>query len=318
MLSRRTFLNGTLGAGVLASQGAQSVFAQSASAQAPRTPPLKKRPIVDSQVHIWKANSTERPWVAGLTPQMPEPFTIEKLVPLMDETGIDRAIIVPPSWEGDRIDYALEAAQRYPSRFGVMGRIPLKTQMTVEELKRWKSQPGVLGIRLTFLGPTAAALKDGTTDWLWPAAEKAGIPIMFLTGGTLPLFGPIAERHPNLTLIIDHMGLSSQVVAEKKIPTAIDDAVALARYKNVSVKVSAAPAYSSEAYPYNDMTTYIQRLFDAYGPQRAYWGSDATNGHAKASYRERLAHFVQELKFLSEEDKDWVMGRAILARLNWS
>ncbi len=313
MLSRRTFLNGTLGAGLLASQGAQSISAQTMQIQ-----PAKKRTIVDSQVHIWKANSPERPWVAGMTPQLPEPFTFEKLLPLMDEAEVDRAVIVPPSWEGDRIDYALEAAQRYPNRFGVMGRIPLKAALTADDLARWKSQPGLLGIRLTFLGATAAALKDGTTDWLWPAAEKAGVPIMFLTAGTLPLFANIAERHPNLTLIIDHMGVSSQVVAEKKISSAIDDAVALAKHQNISVKLSAAPAYSSEPYPFRDMTSYIQRLFDAYGPQRCYWGTDVTNGFAKASYRERLAHFMQELKFLSEEDKDWIMGRAILARLKWS
>ncbi len=82
--------------------------------------------IVDAQVHLWKAKSPDWPWVPGMKPQMPEPFTIEKLVPLMDEAGVDRAVIVPPSWPGDRNDYGIEAAKRYPNRFAVMGRIPLK------------------------------------------------------------------------------------------------------------------------------------------------------------------------------------------------
>ncbi len=311
MLSRRLFLNGALGAGaVLASVPAPVAIAQTAQ-------PQRKRVIVDSQVHIWQGNTPEHPWVPGSTAQMPEPFTIEKLIAAMDEAGVDRAVIVPPSWVGDRIDYALEAAKRYPQRLGVMGRLPLKTPQSPDELARWKAQPGMLGIRLTFLGPAAGMLTDGTTDWLWPAAEKAGVPIMFLTAGTLPLFGTIAERHPQLTLIIDHMGISSQVVAQKKVPEAVDAAAALAKYPNVSIKLSAAPAYSSEPYPFSDMNGHIKRLFDAYGPQRSYWGSDVTQGFAKASYKERIAHFLQELKFLSEEDKDWVMGRAILARLNW-
>ncbi len=311
MLSRRVFLNGALGAGVAGAAGhIDPVLAQTAR-------PAQQRTIVDSQVHLWQANTLDRPWVPGSTAQLPEPFTIEKLVTAMDEVGVDRAVIVPPSWVGDRIDYALEAAQRHPQRFGVMGRLPLKTPLSADELARWKAQPGMLGIRLTFLGPAAGLLTDGTTDWLWPAAEKAGVPIMFLTAGTLPLFGGIAERHPKLTLIIDHMGVSSQVVAQKKIPEAVEAAAALAKYPNISVKLSAAPAYASESYPFNDMNGHIKRLFDAYGPQRSYWGSDVTQGLAKASYRERLTHFLQELKFLSEEDKDWVMGRAILARLNW-
>jgi hypothetical protein len=29
-------------------------------------------------------------------------FTIERLVPMMDEAGVDRVVIVPPSWPGDR------------------------------------------------------------------------------------------------------------------------------------------------------------------------------------------------------------------------
>src|SRR5260221_10089124 len=107
--------------------------------------------IVDSQVHLWKAETPDWRWVAGRVPQMAEPFTIEKLVPLMDEAGVDRVVIVPPSWPGDRNDYALEAARRYPGRFGVMGRIPLRDPKSIERLPTWREQAGMLGVRVTFL-----------------------------------------------------------------------------------------------------------------------------------------------------------------------
>ena len=87
------------------------------------------RMIVDAQAHLWKAESDDWKWVPGRKPQLPEPFTIEKLVALMDEAGVDRVVIVPPSWPGDRNDYGLEAAKRYPNRFAVMGRIPLTTRI---------------------------------------------------------------------------------------------------------------------------------------------------------------------------------------------
>src|SRR5262244_1054347 len=99
----------------LATEGPQHATAQA-----------RKRMIVDAQVHLWKAESDDWKWVPGRKPQLPEPFTIEKLVPLMDEAGVDRVVVVPPSWPGDRNDYGLEAARRYPDRFRVMGRIPLK------------------------------------------------------------------------------------------------------------------------------------------------------------------------------------------------
>ena len=141
---------------------------------------------------------------------------------------------------------------------------------------------------------------------------------MFLAPGNMPRFATVAERHPGLTLIIDHMSLMQEIAQERRIGRAIDDVVALAKYPNVSVKLSSAPTYSFDPYPWRDMTEHLERCFDAYGPQRCYWGTDVTNSYAKASYRQRVTHFTEELSFLSEADKDLIMGRAIVARLRWS
>ena len=115
MQNRRSFITSTVvGAGtLLATQGARRAVAQA-----------DRRMIVDAQIHLWKAESADWKWVPGLKPQLPEPFTIERAIAMMDEAGVDRAVVVPPSWPGDRNDYALEAVKRYPTRFRVMGRIP--------------------------------------------------------------------------------------------------------------------------------------------------------------------------------------------------
>jgi predicted TIM-barrel fold metal-dependent hydrolase len=283
--------------------------------------PASTRTIVDAQVHLWKANSPDWPWAPGARPQLPEPFTIERALPMMDEAGVDRVVIVPPSLN-DRNDYALEAARRYPDRFGVMGRIALEDPKSAALLPTWKQQPGMLGVRVTFNSPaTLAWLSDGTADWFWPAAEKAGLPVMFLAVGAVARFAQIAERHPQLTLIVDHMGLNSSSrdnrVTENPA-AAVDQAVALAKYPNVSVKFSGAVGNSLEPYPFRDMAPYLKRLFDAYGPERCCWGTDITNSLAIAGYRQRITHVTEELGFLSESDKDWVMGRALLARLKWA
>jgi predicted TIM-barrel fold metal-dependent hydrolase len=302
MLTRRNFINTALAATAAATQG--KAMAQS------------KRMIVDAQIHLWKAESPDWQWVAGRKPQLPEPFTIERAVPLMDEGGVDRAVIVPPSWPGDRNDYALEAAKRYPNRFAIMGRIPLQDPKSASLLPTWREQPGMKGIRLTFQRDQAAMLDHA--DWIFPAAEKAGIPLMFFAPDNLPRFAPIAERHPGLTLIIDHMGITAEIAKEGRMGPAIGEAVKLAKYPNVSVKVSSAPNFSNEAYPWRDVTDHLKRCFDAFGPRRCYWGTDITNSLAKATYQQRIEHFTKELSFLSEEDKDWVMGKGIMATLRWT
>ena len=114
------------------------------------------------------------------------------------------------------------------------------------------------------------------------------------------------------------MGISGEAVAAGRREDAFEQTLALAKYPNVSVKLSAIPNFSQEPYPFRDALPYIRRLFDAYGPQRCYWGTDITNSFARATYRQRITHFTQELPFLSEDDKDWIMGRAVLARLGWA
>jgi predicted TIM-barrel fold metal-dependent hydrolase len=316
MLSRRRVLTSIAATGVaLAIQRVVPAVAQ------------PRRLIVDSQIHMWPANTPERPWVAGAMPQLPEPFTIERVVPLIDEAGVDRVVIVPPTLEGERLDYAQEAMKRHPGRFAVMARISLDKPDRVQRLATLRDQPGVLGVRLNFVGDQAAWLTDGTADWFWPAAEKAGLPVMFLTSGQTSLFARIAERHPQLTLIIDHMGVgvgfrprpdASGAVRNDLVPEAIAQTAALAKYPNVSVKLSSVPVISTEPYPFRDVTPHIHRLFDAYGPQRCHWGTDVTNSFTRATYRQRVTHFTEELSFPSEDDKDWIMGRAVLARLKWA
>jgi predicted TIM-barrel fold metal-dependent hydrolase len=102
------------------------------------------------------------------------------------------------------------------------------------------------------------------------------------------------------------------------MPEAVEQSAALAKYPNVSVKLSSIPLFSSEPYPFRDVNPSIRRLFEAYGPRRCFWGTDVTNSYAKATYRQRVTHFTEALDFLSEDDKDWIMGRAILERLGWT
>jgi len=100
--------------------------------------------IVDSQVHIWGADTPARPWPPGRAAQAHRstPLGVEELLQAMSRAGVDRVVLVPPSWEGDRNDLALEAARQYPDRFAVMGRFPLEAPAEASRLATWREQPG--------------------------------------------------------------------------------------------------------------------------------------------------------------------------------
>jgi len=123
--------------------------------------------VVDAQIHLWGADTPERPWPPGAAARAQKPYPVGKDMALagMKEAGVDRAVIVPPSWEGERNDLALEAARLHPDRFAVMGRFPLEKPESRGLVDGWRKQPGMLGMRFTFHNEHYRHfLTDGTAD----------------------------------------------------------------------------------------------------------------------------------------------------------
>src|SRR5439155_833288 len=107
--------------------------------------------------------------------------------------------------EDDNPD-ALDAARRWPDRFAVMGRFDPTARDAEARLQRWREQPGMRGMRFTFhLPPSSGWLADGSLDWFWAAAERVELPLMVSVPGQPGKIAGIAQRHPRLRFILDHM-----------------------------------------------------------------------------------------------------------------
>ena len=272
--------------------------------------------ICDSQVHIWAANTPDRPWAAGAKAHRPEPLGHEELVKQMDAAGVDRVVIVPPAVDADRNDLALAAVKAHPGRFAVMGKISETDPKSPERLAKWRSTPGMLGLRFNFKR-APGALAGGGTDWVWGVAEKAGVPIYVgVTHGDVQVIDAIAEKHPGLKLIFDHMALASGAKEETGGFKDFDKLLVAARRPNIAVKVSAVPCYSNAPYPHKNLHTYVKKVYDAFGPQRMLWGSDMTR--LPGTYRQCVTMFTEEMKWLSSQDLEWIMGRALCDWLGWT
>jgi L-fuconolactonase len=77
------------------------------------------------------------------------------------------------------------------------------------------------------------------------------------------------------------------------------------------VKVSQTWSVLKQPYPYPDAQAQVKRLYDAFGPQRLMWGTDWPIGEALCGYAKALAMVRDEMKFLNEEDKSWMLGRTV-------
>jgi len=269
--------------------------------------------IVDAQIHLWGSGLP-----SNLSHRQVTSFTPEEAVILMDEGGIDASVIHPPGWDPGSTNMAFDAVRNYPGRFAIMGSVPLDQPDSRELIAGWRDQPGMLGLRYMFLNdPVRQWVKDGTLDWLWESAEDADVPIAALATDSLTDFGRIAERHPGLRLTIDHLGGrgGTTMLKDAEAMTHMPELLALAKLPNIAVKATGAPGYSSQAYPFPAMHTYLRQIYDAFGPSRMFWGTDITK--MPCSWRQCSTMFTEELPWLNDEDKKLIMGEALCAWWGW-
>ena len=233
----------------------------------------------------------------------------------MDEAGVDAALLHPPGWDPNGNAVAVDAVRQHPNRFAILGHFPLDRPDGPDIVAHWKEQPGMLGLRFALLQAHQRSWwTDGTTDWLWPAAARAQIPIALLAGEHLAVVAQVAERHPDLKLAVDHLGRVGRIQDEPAFAK-LPELLALARFPNVTVKATGAPSYSSEPYPYRNIQPYLRQIYDAFGPDRMFWGTDITR--MPCSWRQCITLFTEELAWLSESDKELVMGQALCNWLHW-
>jgi L-fuconolactonase len=275
-------------------------------------------PVVDAQVHVWLPEGPGRPWPPGgaeraLAMHRREPISGPTLLSEMRQVGVDRAVLVPPFFEGYRNDYAVACAAEAPDAFRVMARVDLRTgdPGPVRELLR---DPVVAGVRLVFLPADAGRVDDPAADWFWAFAEEEQVPVMLLASGQLEALGDLARSRPGLRLAVDHLGLTG-AHTDGAVAPEIADLVGLAGVDNVSVKVTAVPCYSTEPYPYPAMHPALRRLHDAFGPDRLFWGSDLSR--LRGSYADLVRLFREELDFLSPPDVEAIMGGSVRRWLDW-
>ncbi|MCW2495290.1 amidohydrolase family protein [Jatrophihabitans sp.] len=270
--------------------------------------------IVDAQVHVWAESTPQRPWPAdAIEPQRALPLGPEELLGHMDRAGVDRAVLIPPTWEGSRNDLALAAAQARPHRFAVMGRLDWAVPEQVAQVATWRDTPGMLGIRMSLnRGDVAGRLRAGYDTGFFELAEAHGVPLTVYAPGRYALYERIATDFPQLRITVDHVAVES---ADRPLRAAIAGLRTLAALPNVAVKASALPCFVTEAFPYPSISAAVGDLVGWFGPERVFFGSDLSR--LPCSYEQLVEVFADRTPGLSTSERQLVLGDALIAWLGW-
>jgi len=263
--------------------------------------------VIDSHVHVWKADP-KYPWAKETTRPPATDAAAETLLDLMKANGVEKTVIIQVihyRWDNS---YLADVLKRYPSSFRGVARVNPESPAAPDDLSRLVEQQGFRGVRIS---PAANA----SGDWihgplmppLWKRCDELKVPMTVLAPVTrMPEVGQLIEKFPGLTVVIDHMADSP---LDK--PDQLDMLIALKRYPKVFVKVSHTWSLSKQPYPYLDSQAQVKRLYDSFGPQRLMAGTDWPLVEGYCGYAKAVAIVRDQMKFLNDDDKSWMMSKTI-------
>ena len=275
-------------------------------------------PIIDAQVHAYERNHPGRPWAAVL--QGPPEVTGDDMVAAMDAAGVDGALLVSPFtlYQYDA-SYAIAVHAAHPGRFGLIKPVDPADPGVADTIAQWAATPGTVAIRIMMNRGVSPDPADPGLNLVLSTAARHALPVNLLCWGRLEQAGQLAARNPDTTVVIDHLGLQqpfvppvpSQPFAE--LPTLL----AMAKTRNVVVKITGACTLSHEPFPYNDIWDPLCRIFDAYGFDRCMWGTDWTRAVAFLTYQQGVEAF-RVTNRLSDSDRTALMGETLQRIYRWS
>jgi L-fuconolactonase len=275
-------------------------------------------PVIDSQVHVYAANTPARPWHS--TPNWPDHVTGDEMAAAMDAVGVDGAIFIS-SFSMYQYDssYAVEVQQAHPSRFGLVKPVNPGDPAVADVIAEWKKTPGTVGIRIMMTPEAERDPTDPGLDVILREAVRHDFPVNMLSWGNIDAGIAVVDRHPDTRFIIDHLS-----ILQPRTPPAAPEPWAdlpkvleLAKRPNAVIKISGACTLSHEPYPFPDIWDPLARVFDAWGLDRCLWGTDWTRAFAVVNYEQAVESFRLTDR-LSDSDRKVLMGGACAKAYGWS
>lgn len=214
----------------------------------------------------------------------------EKLIPLLDDAGIEMAAVMTyvdlPGVNPNALEYVADAVARYPDRLvGFVRLNPNHRGAALDILARAVDEFAFRGVKL-HPTTTLANPADEPTVELMRACGEQGLPVLFHCGDD-PMTTPQsiaagAARAPDTTVVLGHMGGYFHV----------DEAIDMAeRHQNVYLETSAMP------YPWK-IAEAVRRI----GAHRVLYASDGPGCNPRLE--------VQKVRILGlpAEDERLVLG----------
>ncbi|GFZ90814.1 amidohydrolase [Elstera cyanobacteriorum] len=229
---------------------------------------------IDAHHHIWQLARGDYGWLTpDLTPLYRD-FGMAEVTPFLTHFGIVKVILVQAAPTEAETHYLLNVADADPRVAGVVGWTEFSAPDAPARIAALAAHPKLVGLR-----PMVQDIADD--DWLLRAdlipafnavIDHGLVYDALVLPRHLPRLLTVVERHPDLTVVIDH--LAKPFIADGQMEPWRADMRRLATHPNVHCKLSGMITEARAGWRVDDLRPYVETALDLFGPDRLIWGSD--------------------------------------------
>jgi L-fuconolactonase len=232
--------------------------------------------MIDTHQHLWKPSERRYEWLDAAGLPLNADYGPEDVEAHVAAAGITGTVLVQAADSYEDSIYMLSVAARVPLVTGVVAWAPLdRADEAGAALELYAGSKVVRGIRV---------LNHNYDDprWLLRPEVDAGIELLAphglaldvvaVTPEHLTMLAELAGRHPELTIVLDH--LAKPDIAAKAWEPWASLVAEVATHPNVSVKLSGLNTSSAPGWTWQDWLPYVDHVVEHFGSERMMLGSD--------------------------------------------
>jgi len=273
--------------------------------------------VVDAHLQVWDPESVHYPWMSQDLELLHRTYRVRDIGGALDEHHVDGVVLVQSADNRADSEHLLFQALCSPHVLGVVAWVPLDTpDEAASQLDQWRVEP-IVGVshHVDREADPQWLLRDGVDEGLTLLTERRLVlDLPATTPALLRHVATIADRHPKLTVVVDHLGsppLAALRAGDTSTwhawTTALD---AAAEAPNVVAKVAGLGRAAGRGWTVDDVRPAVDHALAAFGPERLMAGSDwPTALDAHGSWQEVWGGLRATLDGLDDAGVARVMGR---------
>ena len=233
--------------------------------------------MIDAHFHSWQLARGDYGWLTPSVGSIYRDVAVEDWQKLAAPLGITGGILVQAAPTVAETMYLLAMADANPAVLGVVGWVDFMAADAVAQIEALAKHPKLKGLRPMLHDlPDAAWILQPAVQGALTAMEKLGLVFDALIRPVhLPYILTIAQRYPNLSIVIDHcakpeIALGVEVAWQ---PWA-DGKAALANLPNVSCKLSGLLTETGKSPHPRTCKPWIEYVLQIFNSERIIWGGD--------------------------------------------